>query len=554
MEPGCSAYLGARVVVGALDTLTDLVLAGHLLAQGRTAWAAAVLAWVALGVLAAAAAVVAGRWRRGNPMSVTKFLVLSLRVHAEAAQAWCEAAPMVLTQLAMVWSGVTMEGAAAMVGPPSWAWAAAWGQLASILLSITSLLVTAVRCTAEPGPPVRVATSTLALTCSLLYRAAVLSVLVKLAPLLSSALLLLLAATSAGLLVCWGDPAFPSLLHGTASLLLPLGHSLSTSTMSVIPSGLPEAERSRINQEELLRRTRRVLLLHTILSLLLLIPYFIFLELFLHSSPSYYEASPLLFSRPLTHSLPLCLLLLSLLSSLLYHRQAVQGKEAARAWTRATSPRPSSPRPLSPRPSSPLTPPSPSRPMRPGDVLSAHISRGGRPASPPLLPPLVYPPLPSAPPPPDALAPPEVPCLPLPPGARRCGLQDCVTCVFLIPGSSFQSTVTGRRYKLMTPVTCTDSRLVYLVTCRSCSRQYVGKTDQTLRQRHYGHRREIETLSSPLGRHFGEGCGYESWQLQIIDVVGPGVAGELGRREGHWQQELRTIGAQGLNTREERRR
>lgn len=145
MEPGCSAYLGARVVVGALDTLTDLVLAGHLLAQGRAAWAAAVLAWVALGVLAASAAVVAGRWRRGNPMSVTKFLVLSLRVHAEAAQGWCEAAPMVLTQLAMVWSGVMMEGAAAMAGPPSWAWAAAWGQLASILLSITSLLVTAVR-------------------------------------------------------------------------------------------------------------------------------------------------------------------------------------------------------------------------------------------------------------------------------------------------------------------------------------------------------------------------------------------------------------------------
>ena len=145
MEAGCSAYLGARVVVGSLDTLADLVLAGHLLAQGRTAWAAAVLAWVALGVLAAVAAVVAGRWRRGSPMSGTKFLALSMRLHAEAAQAWCEAAPMVVTQLAMVWSGVTMVEAAAMAGPPSWPWAAAWGQLASLLLSITSLLVTAVR-------------------------------------------------------------------------------------------------------------------------------------------------------------------------------------------------------------------------------------------------------------------------------------------------------------------------------------------------------------------------------------------------------------------------
>ena len=70
------------------------------------------------------------------------------------------------------------------------------------------------------------------------------------------------------------------------------------------------------------------------------------------------------------------------------------------------------------------------------------------------------------------------------------------------------------------------------MTCGLCQKQYVGKTEQTLRQRfqnleisilqfricrrnalkqnlletirHYGHRREIETLSSPLGRHFGE--------------------------------------------------
>ena len=75
--------------------------------------------------------------------------------------------------------------------------------------------------------------------------------------------------------------------------------------------------------------------------------------------------------------------------------------------------------------------------------------------------------------------------------------------------------------------------------------------------RHYGHRREIETLSSPLGRHFGEftflfcfffififklqmssqgatisgeGCGYDNWQLQIIDRVEEGQPGQLGKR------------------------
>ena len=133
-------------------------------------------------------------------------------------------------------------------------------------------------------------------------------------------------------------------------------------------------------------------------------------------------------------------------------------------------------------------------------------------------------------------------------------------------------------------------KVIYLVTCRLCQKQYVGKTEQTLRQRcqishitvchktissqnnyennwllklkennlrHYGHRREIETLSSPLGRHFGEftflfyfffifiyklqmssqgatisgeGCGYDNWQLQIIDRVEEGQPGQLGKR------------------------
>ena len=32
----------------------------------------------------------------------------------------------------------------------------------------------------------------------------------------------------------------------------------------------------------------------------------------------------------------------------------------------------------------------------------------------------------------------------------------------------------------------------------------MGKTEQTLRQRHYGHRREVEQASSALGQHFSE--------------------------------------------------
>ena len=78
----------------------------------------------------------------------------------------------------------------------------------------------------------------------------------------------------------------------------------------------------------------------------------------------------------------------------------------------------------------------------------------------------------------------------------------------------------------------------------------------------------------------GEGCGYDHWQLQIIDKVDEGQPGQLGKRwanlwrqitvaendfnkkpttfltptcrEAYWQKELCTVGSQGLNSREER--
>lgn len=59
------------------------------------------------------------------------------------------------------------------------------------------------------------------------------------------------------------------------------------------------------------------------------------------------------------------------------------------------------------------------------------------------------------------------------------------------------------------------SNVVYLVTCRRCKKQYVGKTEQALKQRHYGHRREIELQSTPLGKHFAGECGYANWSMQV---------------------------------------
>merc|ERR1719220_1308079 len=190
----------------------------------------------------------------------------------------------------MIWSGATLRSSIHLAGPPSWPWAAAWAETFAIL----------------------------ALIASCLYRAIILSIMVKLAPLLSCVVLLFLTSITAAALVCWGGRPLPSVWHGACSLLLPLGHSLNTPIMVKVAGGLPEAERSRINMEELLRKARKVFLLHSVVSLLLLAPYFTFLEIFLHSNPSNYSTTFALLNRPLTHSLPLLLLLLSLTTNLVY--------------------------------------------------------------------------------------------------------------------------------------------------------------------------------------------------------------------------------------------
>ena len=92
-------------------------------------------------------------------------------------------------------------------------------------------------------------------------------------------------------------------------------------------------------------------------------------------------------------------------------------------------------------------------------------------------------------------------------------MKDFSSC--LVNFDNFRSQMTGKSYRLMTAVSCESQNIVYLVTCSKCKKQYVGKSSQMLRKRHYGHRREMELKSTPLGVHFAGDCGYQSWTMQV---------------------------------------
>ena len=83
----------------------------------------------------------------------------------------------------------------------------------------------------------------------------------------------------------------------------------------------------------------------------------------------------------------------------------------------------------------------------------------------------------------------------------------------------------------------------------SCHRkQYVGKTEQSLREANEEHQIDIKLQGSLLGRHFGTVCGLMNWSLQIIDKC---PQEELDRRLQFWQEELTTLFPLGLNENKE---
>ena len=176
-------------------------------------------------------------------------------------------------------------------------------------------------------------------------------------------------------------------------------------------------------------------------------------------------------SRAFTHTAPLLLLALATTAALLHYAQARRARAAAETWggmatstpARATSP---APRHELAADTSPVTARSPLRPA--AQQLSRPTSPvSERPCS------QMYPYLPSAPsysggsPEHGALSP-AAAARDSFPGARRCEDEACVTCAWLQEGPNFQSSATRKKYKFMTPATCTDTCVVYLVTCKKC--------------------------------------------------------------------------------------
>ena len=356
------------------------------------------------------------------------------------------------------------------VGDPSLDWAAAWLQVLSLLLSFLSLNTTAIKYNSEPGPPCRTLTALLTNLLTSTYRVFLLSVIFVISQPISAGVTAAAFLLTVAQLACLGEGArsFP---HGFFSLFLPVGHNLANTVKTGYvssTSGIPEADRQKINHKSLQRRVEKYFLIHFITSLVLLVPYCTLLEIFVQPAPDFPFLLPIFHNRAFTYVTVSGLLVLVLSSHLLYYRTVRQAKQAAKTWAGgANTSLISSPRQSSVR-STRGTIERGQTNTRSGVVVADPALPSSRATSPtmgvrPVS--MMYPYLPSAPPTSETIARDNRDGFP---GGRKCEEENCVTCAWLVEGPNFRSNSTCRSYKLMTPATCTDTNIVYLVTCQRC--------------------------------------------------------------------------------------
>ena len=108
---------------------------------------------------------------------------------------------------------------------------------------------------------------------------------------------------------------------------------------------------------------------------------------------------------------------------------------------------------------------------------------------------------------------------------------------------------TKKVYKVPFHLTCDSTFVIYLVSCKRCGGQYVGKSTTSFKKRHSNHKQEIKYGRGGIGHHFGPQtlCQYEDVSVILIDQVKQGDSIALEKKEQYWQHQLRVFVENGYN-------
>ena len=131
-------------------------------------------------------------------------------------------------------------------------------------------------------------------------------------------------------------------------------------------------------------------------------------------------------------------------------------------------------------------------------------------------------------------------------GFTPCRKHSCRLCPNTYKCTYFKSWSTKKAYHLRSKLSCSSKFVVYLITCKACSHQYVGSTIRPLRHRFYQHTWAIRNGSKLyLHLHFQRTHTINDINIMAIDQAF--TESSLRQLEQFWIQELGTRKPRGLN-------
>ena len=94
----------------------------------------------------------------------------------------------------------------------------------------------------------------------------------------------------------------------------------------------------------------------------------------------------------------------------------------------------------------------------------------------------------------------------MPKKSKRCSRKNCRYCNKLNKSGHIRSPITDRQYNTIRNCDCETNNIIYCISCKKCSKQYVGHTKRALRDRMCEHFRFIsqDNNSHSVGRHFND--------------------------------------------------
>ncbi len=103
-----------------------------------------------------------------------------------------------------------------------------------------------------------------------------------------------------------------------------------------------------------------------------------------------------------------------------------------------------------------------------------------------------------------------------------CNSTKCKVCPSIDSKGTFCSSITGTCFSASYNATCATRNVIYLISCKKCSIQYVGETTQPLRVRFNQHRNAVfnKKKDTLIVRHFNQRDHAASdMQIRVLRVI-----------------------------------